>query len=279
MAKRRYEFDEDKFARFLKEERGQGSGKSYKPWLTIQDVPSRGRVSRIPGGKTGRLHHLLSDHESAAFFLLEWSDDVLDIREQFPLDREITRKIAVEMGVPHPYDIKTKVDIVMTTDLLVDMRAPHGTKIVAIAVKPSADLDDARTIEKLEIERRYWGNQGTEWAIVTEQDICKVRVNNIRWAYEMRSLEGLRVPYPGYWQDRCGRLLGHIDQCAKMSIKQFVQWLETSQGFASGEAMTAIRHLIATKILSMDMDLPFDTSACLGQAITLRNEQGFLRRA
>jgi hypothetical protein len=87
MAKRRYSFDEATLARFLKEGRGQGAGGSYKPWLTIQDVPSQGRTARPTGWKTGRLHHL-SDIETALFYLLDWEDHVLDIREQFPSTRE-----------------------------------------------------------------------------------------------------------------------------------------------------------------------------------------------
>jgi hypothetical protein len=130
MAKRRYEFDEGKLTRFLKEGRGTGSGADYKPWLTIQDVSSSGRVSRVHGRKTHRLHHFLSDHETSFFFLLDWSDAVVDIREQFPLDRDITRRIAAEMGIRHPADTKTKVDIVMTTDFLVDIRGSQGTKLM-----------------------------------------------------------------------------------------------------------------------------------------------------
>ncbi len=64
MAKRRYSFDEDKLVRFTKEGRGQGTGGNYKPWLTIQDVPSRGRAARPTGWKTGRVHHFLSDIET-----------------------------------------------------------------------------------------------------------------------------------------------------------------------------------------------------------------------
>jgi hypothetical protein len=144
MAKRRYSFDEDTHARFLKEGRGQGTGGDYKPWLTIQDVPSLGRTGRPTGWKTGRLHQLLSDGESSVFYLLDWDDQVLDIREQFPLDRNKTQQIASEMGVPHPVDVKTKVDIVMTTDFLVDIHTSQGRKILALAVKMSADLDDGK---------------------------------------------------------------------------------------------------------------------------------------
>lgn len=90
MAKRRYCIDEDKLARFLKEGRGQGHGKDYRPWLTVQDVSSLGRSSRIHSCKTDREHHLLSDLETALFLLLDWSGVVTDIREQFPLDRDAT---------------------------------------------------------------------------------------------------------------------------------------------------------------------------------------------
>ncbi|MDD5708541.1 MAG: TnsA endonuclease N-terminal domain-containing protein [Kiritimatiellae bacterium] len=256
-----------------------GTGGNYKPWLTIQDVPSRGRTARPTGWKTGRLHHLLSDIETAAFYLLDWDDHVLDIREQYPLDREKTRQIAAEMGVAHPADVRTKVDIVMTTDFLVDIHASQGKKTLALAVKMSVDLDDARTVEKLEIERRYWQAQETEWGIVTEQDMNKDRVANIRWVHEMHSIEGLEVPHPEYWQDRCRALLGSIDRCGGMMVKQFMRWLESSQGFASGEGLTVIRHLIATKVLAIDMDRPFDNMALLSQAISVQGRQDARRRA
>ena len=33
--------------RKLEEGRGLGVGKDYKPWITIQDFPSKGQVTRI----------------------------------------------------------------------------------------------------------------------------------------------------------------------------------------------------------------------------------------
>ena len=88
---------------FIKEGRGKGYGKDYQPWLTIQEVPSLGRRSRVHGWKTGRLHHTLSDHEIDYLYLLEWADDVIDIREQFPLiDLEVAQTIASDMGVKYP---------------------------------------------------------------------------------------------------------------------------------------------------------------------------------
>ena len=83
MAKRRYGFDQAKIDRFWKEGRGTGRGKSYLPWLTIHDVPSYGRSSRPFCFKTDREHHFLSDIETSIFFILNWRNDLDDIREQF----------------------------------------------------------------------------------------------------------------------------------------------------------------------------------------------------
>lgn len=258
MAKRRYGIDEDKIARFIKKNRGQGSGAEYRPWLSVQDVSSLGRSSRIHSRKTRREHHLLSDMETAVFLLLDWSNTVTDIREQFPLERDVTRRIATEMGVRHPIDAQSRTDIVMTTDFLVDVQTENGTRLVARSVKPSSELDHDRTLEKQEIERRYWEGKGVGWGLITEQDLPPQRVKNLRWLHEMQSLEHLVTPYPGYWEDRCARLIACLPQKSDMNIKQFVRSLESSQGFAAGEALTVIRHLAANKVIGIDLDTRFD---------------------
>ncbi len=86
--------------------RGQGEGKDYIPWLKINDVPSTGLASRVKGWKTGRVHHLFSEHlELAYFYLLEWDERVVDIREQYPLlPIEKTLYIAESLGIIHPRD-------------------------------------------------------------------------------------------------------------------------------------------------------------------------------
>ncbi|MGQ4650351.1 hypothetical protein [Lyngbya aestuarii] len=97
------EWTQAKFERYLKEGRGQGSGKDYKPWHRVREVPSKGRSSRPPSWKTNREHHLLSDNETRLFYLFEWSDAVTDIREQYPLlDLELAMSIAEEMGIKYP---------------------------------------------------------------------------------------------------------------------------------------------------------------------------------
>ena len=79
-------FTQEQISERIKSGHGQGMGKDYQPWLTIQNVPSRGVSHRIYSHKTQRVHHLLSNLELYVFLILDWSNSVQDIREQFPLN-------------------------------------------------------------------------------------------------------------------------------------------------------------------------------------------------
>lgn len=81
MAKHLRQWDRAKYERYLSEGRGFGEGKDYKPWILVQDFSSQGTVSRISVYKSGRIHHFMSRNELYYFYILEWSDNVLDIRE------------------------------------------------------------------------------------------------------------------------------------------------------------------------------------------------------
>ena len=257
MARRRYSFDETKLKRFAKEGRGTGHGSDYRPWLQVQDVPSHGRSTRIHSYKTGRQHHLLSDLETGLFLILDWADHVVDIREQFPLDRDVTRMLAAKMGVVHPRDVQTKTDIVMTTDLLVDVRLDGGVSLIALSVKPASKLEGARTLEKLELERRFWARINVPWYLVTERELHAVRIGNLRWLHEMRSLDELKTPHADYWPDRCNRFLGELSRVRGGLIEDFLKHLQQNCEFGAGEAMTVLRHLAANKRIRLDLNREF----------------------
>ncbi len=143
--------------RRLKDGRGQGQGSDYKPFIYTRDVSSLGRSHRLPGSKTRRLHHLLSDLELAIFLTLDRSPHVTDIREQFPMRVEDTVRIAEELGLPHGRYKGTPQ--VLTSDFLADFEDPQRPSI-AIQAKYSADLQKPEVIERLELERRYCQEKG-----------------------------------------------------------------------------------------------------------------------
>lgn len=70
----------DDYQRHLKSKYGIGQGASYKPWLMIEDVKSKGKRSRVYGRKSQRHHHMMSSTESEHFYLAEFSSCVVDIR-------------------------------------------------------------------------------------------------------------------------------------------------------------------------------------------------------
>lgn len=184
MAKSQQSLSEHQIARRIKEGRGQGVGKKYRPWLYVQEVPSEGRSHRIYSHKTDRIHHLLSDLELAVFLVLEWTHSIADIREQFPLRREDTLAIAIEHGLKHPS--VRGVDQVMSSDFLVDAQTGLHRQF-AVQVKPSEVFDDTRVIEKLELERRYWQSKQVPWFLITEHEIDPVIKQNISWLYPTKT--------------------------------------------------------------------------------------------
>ncbi|MFT5277509.1 MAG: hypothetical protein ACI97K_001456 [Glaciecola sp.] len=100
------------YQRALKYKYGLGKGPNYKPCPRIQDVKSHGTRSLIFGRKSQREHHMMSSIESELFYLAEFSDNVIDIREQFPiLPLNYSQKIASMLGVKHPIHPKTKAPL------------------------------------------------------------------------------------------------------------------------------------------------------------------------
>lgn len=263
MAKRPYRMTETRIARLLKEGRGAGAGRDYKPWYTIQDVPSHGRSTRIRGAVTGREHHLLSDIETGMFLECDRAEGVLDLREQYPLPREKTRAIAAQAGIRHPAD--HGVDVVVTTDLLVDIMCSGSRKLIALSAKPAKLLDSDRTIEKLEIERRFWAGAGVNFRIVTEREVSKVVVKNLRWLHEWRWLEGIDPPASGSWDGRAAVVLAALLASQCNSVKSFFCEVERSSGWEAGAALSAVRRLAAIGAVVIDLTREFDRDGPLSQ--------------
>ena len=129
MAKRKREnSSQAKINKWIKEGRGQGEGNTYKPWLNIQDVASKGYATRDLGWKTGRIHHFLSDLELHYLYTLDWSPYVVDIREQYPLlPLEKTIAIAEEMSVEHPRENGASGPYkVITCDFFIIIKTENG---------------------------------------------------------------------------------------------------------------------------------------------------------
>ena len=123
--------------RWIKEGHGTGTGKDYRPWLTVRNFPCAGRSLWVSGFQTGRTHHLLSGLEQAAFFLFSRNPIVTDIREPYPLRLDDTLEIATQAGIRHP-GVRGQPQVV-STDFLLDTKNQSRPKF-AIQVRTSSDL-------------------------------------------------------------------------------------------------------------------------------------------
>ncbi len=179
----RYSWSEKKIETFLRQGRGSGVGRDYRPWLNVTDVPSIGVSSQPYLASIGRRLQLLSDLESAAFLRLWWDPSVVDIREQYPLPRNETRDVAATIGARHPKYPRTSVDAVMTTDMLVTYATDGVTDFRAYSVKTIEDASRERTKEKLAIERLYWERAGVPWSIILDDQLKGVETLNLSWIF------------------------------------------------------------------------------------------------
>ncbi|MGG1659269.1 TnsA endonuclease N-terminal domain-containing protein [Brevibacillus sp. NRS-1366] len=256
MAKRRTDLTEKRIQQLEKEGRGQGEGTKYKPWITIQDFPSNGLVTRAAGWKTHRIHHFLSKLERDYFYTCEWDNAIIDIREQYPLHRIDTMNIAEEKNVKHPTDPTTGVPIVMTTDFLLTVKTAGSTKLLARTIKPSAQLENDRIIEKFEIEREYWSNHGVDWGIVTEKEIPSILVNNIEWLHSSFFLHE-QISNSAY--QSLSQHLKYSLLTKGVSLIEIFSEFDMRYGLEDGMGLELFKHLVAVKEVIVDMNKPIHT--------------------
>ncbi|WEG12609.1 TnsA endonuclease N-terminal domain-containing protein [Pullulanibacillus sp. KACC 23026] len=252
MSKRKRSLSIDKR---LKDGRGQGIGVDYKPWITIQDVPSLGRATRLKGLKIPRQFEFLSDLERNYFYLLEYSDAVIDIREQFPLlPIEETIVIADELGIRHPTDPKTGEPIVMTTDFLVTINNQQH-QYLARTLKYKDELMNERTLEKFEIERVYWERQDINWGIVTELEIPKEMAHNIAFFHgywDLSTIEGFEEVTASDIEDMSTYFISKL-LAEDKTVKHLAKGFELDFGMVIGCGLSLFKHLIATKAIEVDL--------------------------
>ncbi|WP_160679336.1 TnsA endonuclease N-terminal domain-containing protein [Clostridium sp. C8-1-8] len=238
------------------EGRGQGFGKEYTPWIKIQEVPSLGRRSRFKGIKTDRQHELLSDLERNYLYLLEYSDKVFDVREQYSLPMEETLSIALELGLEHPREPGTGEYIVMTTDFLITLQQEDNKYDVARTIKDKDKLLDRRTIEKFEIEKVYWERKGISWGIVTEADIDKTIAENIMFFSSYYNLEEIdafenidKVEIFDLVLEYIRRIIGTTETIRTISTR-----FDKEMSLLKGTGISIFKHLLARKIIKVELN-------------------------
>ncbi len=227
---------------------GQGHGRNYKPCKTVQNFSSIGRSHRVQGRVSGRLHHLFSDLELSTFLLLDWNQNVTDIREHYPLNIKDLNSICSR------YQMKrVSIDYIpytLSSDFLVDF----GNFSIALETLYSKDLNKPSIIELLEIKRRYWEEEhNTPFKIITEKDIPRTVLENIEWLYvEKNDLEISKNLI-----DTAIYLLTEIKQYPQSSLIQFCKHADQVERREIGTTLALFRKIFALRLFEFNLEIDY----------------------
>jgi len=248
---------EKKIAQMVAEGLGKGKLADYKPWIHVRDFSSRGRARRIWSVKTGRVHQLLSDVEYQVFIALEWQSNIVDIREQFPLDRALTQDIARSLGIVHPCYPGTTVPTVMTADFVATVVKDGETTSIVFNAKTAAEVEDQRAVEKLEIQREYFHQLGFEHHLIFDCDLPPSNMANIGEIREAPLRPDELEPRPGYFDDLCQRMVNDMPAASQqMSLLKYCIQFDERFGCPPATGIRVAKILMARRILVPDLSSP-----------------------
>lgn len=200
----------------------------------------------------------MSQLELMYFYVLEWALDVIDIREQYPLlPQKETMAIAKGCGVAHPFDYQTRHLVVMTTDF--HIRVSKDRKVIDCVrtVKYAKDLRSRRTLEKLEIERRYFQARDIGWGIVTENDIPRVLAKNVEWIHQYRHASDFTNIQENTIRQIAILLTERVIRHDR-SLRDLTLECDDRLGLEPGTSLSISRHLLANRCWQVDMNRPIN---------------------
>lgn len=273
----RINWTEKKIAEMVANGHGRGVGAEYIPWIHVRDFSSRGTSRRAPSHKTGRKHQLLSDVEFDLFLLLEWSQEFSDIREQYPLDRDLTQDVARTLGIKYPCYPNTHIPTVMTVDFLCTRHTTGGDEFVAFNAKRQEEAEDERSLMKLEIQRTSLELIGIPHYLVYHNDLPAQKVRNIEKIRDSIVKEGEVEPRPGYWTSMCVRMSETISNArSDLRLVEFCAQFDSANSAPPGTGLRAARLLMLERIIVPDLGLPNLENAPLN-TLSLKIGTGQLR--
>lgn len=278
--KRRRAMTWDKLNERIRQGFGMGHGTGYQPWLTLR----RKNSSRESNQVAAHLHPL---HRPGYFFsrgeyqialLLLWLG-VHDLREQYPLWPIAhphplhgapgtdglylgyctgLSDIAADAGIEHGRFPGTDIPYIATIDFLVTVRNGNEFDLVAISCKPFEDLDQEikwRTLERLELERRYAERHGFRYLIISSRFVPILMAGQLEWCMERATLAD--VPHLTDCVDEFSR---EFSSTPGLSVSDAVARASDSQKLSLEEGWMVFRHCAWTQAIDIDLSSPILTS-------------------
>ena len=134
----------------------------------------------------------------------------------------------------------------MSSDFYVDHKDSTQPNFV-LQTKYVTDLEDIRTIEKLELERRYWESTKIPWYILTEKDIPATVLHNIKWLYPAMRESSLPV------YENLDDYMQKFAQYPHLTLIELSKKLDQAYDLELGSSLSEIRELLAQRYFIFDI--------------------------
>lgn len=180
--------------------------------------------------------------------------EIVDIREHFVLEIEDTLEIAQFLGIKHPSDYRKREYVYMTTDLVITKYYSDQIVNQAVNVMHSSKLENRRTKEKLEIEKAYWKNRGIDLSIITEKDIPRTLIQNIK--FYRNALE------PGKKYENLLQRLKKEILSSSQTINQFIKDFSIQNEMSEKLVLELFKTLLKRHELHLKKNVCIDMERC-----------------
>lgn len=232
--------------------------------LKVTTFSSKGRVTRIYSYKTNRVHHLQSDNQLNLFLILERCNSVVDIKENIELRNiEIIITDTDDLNLDKFTDKETGQLYQLHTNFLIKASKNGTYEQIAISVKSLSELQRKTVIEKMEIEQRYWKAKGIKFYLITEKEIDKKFVENIKWVRE--SLIDNTVQNK---KEVAEKLYYFMQKNTERIIQEVLDEFEEENKVKKGMGLFALRYLIGNREIYIDMKNDIDLNEKVAKVIT-----------
>lgn len=162
----------------IREKRGIISEDRFAAWKQACESRSWGKASMIYDPIVGRTVHTMSNAETKVFWTLRFLPEVVELYEQFPLQKEEVTVICHRLGV-------RDYSKILSTDFLVRLK---GNAYVAVSVKDNRDVYDPqknkqykKDIQRLYVDKIYWGeNYNIPVKALFGDEMNDIYVNNVK---------------------------------------------------------------------------------------------------
>lgn len=234
--------------------------KRYKegnPYTMPRDFGSTGVTERQQDDE-GKEQVLFSTLESQFDLIFYYTTKLLKCENNAPiLPISRTQIICKEQSITHPKNEKGE-DVVMTTDFLLTIEIDGKVFKLGVSIKYSSDLDK-RTLEKFEAERIARQKEGRIWVLLTERQMDKVVLRNIKFISDFKIQP----------DDYHAKVLEEFTsvRTKSISLTDFAESFAKKFNVQKNVCIRSFYHLIATKKVRFDFSRELNSKMTMSDFI------------